>query len=82
VPPALSEELRVAVLVPLDVMLTQLMPFQPFAQSVLDPDHRELLIANFHNFQCPFEPWKILLKNVVQCKILYRSAWSLRLFVI
>ncbi|XP_067273800.1 FIGNL1-interacting regulator of recombination and mitosis isoform X3 [Pseudorasbora parva] len=40
VPPALSEELRVAVLVPMDAMLTQLMSFQPFAESVLNPDHQ------------------------------------------
>uniref|UniRef100_A0A8C2H5C3 Uncharacterized protein n=1 Tax=Cyprinus carpio TaxID=7962 RepID=A0A8C2H5C3_CYPCA len=40
VPSALSEELRVAVLVPMDVMLTQLLSFQPFAESVLDPDHQ------------------------------------------
>ncbi|XP_026088599.1 FIGNL1-interacting regulator of recombination and mitosis isoform X3 [Carassius auratus] len=38
VPSALSEELRVAVLVPMDVMLTQLLSFHPFAESVLDPD--------------------------------------------
>uniref|UniRef100_A0A9J8DE39 Fignl1 interacting regulator of recombination and mitosis n=1 Tax=Cyprinus carpio carpio TaxID=630221 RepID=A0A9J8DE39_CYPCA len=40
VPSALSEELRVAVLVPMDAMLTQLLSFQPFAESVLDPDHQ------------------------------------------
>ncbi|XP_016146079.1 uncharacterized protein C1orf112 homolog isoform X1 [Sinocyclocheilus grahami] len=40
VPSALSEELRVAVLVPMDAMLTQLLSFQPFAESVLDPDHK------------------------------------------
>ncbi|XP_052391734.1 uncharacterized protein C1orf112 homolog isoform X1 [Carassius gibelio] len=38
VPSVLSEELRVAVLVPMDVMLTQLLSFHPFAESVLDPD--------------------------------------------
>uniref|UniRef100_A0A673JVV5 Uncharacterized protein n=1 Tax=Sinocyclocheilus rhinocerous TaxID=307959 RepID=A0A673JVV5_9TELE len=41
VPSALSEELRVAVLVPMDAMLTQLLSFQPFAESVLDPDHSD-----------------------------------------
>ncbi|RXN16812.1 zona pellucida sperm-binding 3-like isoform X1 [Labeo rohita] len=40
VPPALSEELRVAVLVPMDAMLTQLLSFRPFAESVLDPNHQ------------------------------------------
>uniref|UniRef100_A0A671Q9A7 Si:dkey-97o5.1 n=1 Tax=Sinocyclocheilus anshuiensis TaxID=1608454 RepID=A0A671Q9A7_9TELE len=40
VPSALSEELRVAVLVPMDAMLTQLLSFRPFAESVLDPDHQ------------------------------------------
>lgn len=40
VPPTLSEELRVAVLVPIDAMLTQMMSFQPFAESVLNPDHQ------------------------------------------
>uniref|UniRef100_A0A671P4F8 14 kDa phosphohistidine phosphatase-like n=1 Tax=Sinocyclocheilus anshuiensis TaxID=1608454 RepID=A0A671P4F8_9TELE len=40
VPSALSEELRVAVLVPMHAMLTQLLSFQPFAESVLDPDHK------------------------------------------
>lgn len=47
VPPTLSEELRVAVLVPMDAMLTQMMSFQPFAESVLNPDHREIFISNF-----------------------------------
>lgn len=39
VPPALVEDLRVAVLVPMDAMLTQLLAFRPFAESVLDPDN-------------------------------------------
>ncbi|XP_051955013.1 uncharacterized protein C1orf112 homolog isoform X1 [Xyrauchen texanus] len=40
VPPALCEELRVAVLVPMDAMLSHLLSFQPFAESVLNPDHQ------------------------------------------
>lgn len=36
--PALIEDLRVAVLVPMDAMLIQLLSFHPFAESVLDPD--------------------------------------------
>nr|XP_055042094.1 uncharacterized protein C1orf112 homolog [Misgurnus anguillicaudatus]XP_055042095.1 uncharacterized protein C1orf112 homolog [Misgurnus anguillicaudatus]XP_055042096.1 uncharacterized protein C1orf112 homolog [Misgurnus anguillicaudatus] len=39
VPPALVEDLRVAVLVPMDAMLTQLLAFHPFAESVLDPEN-------------------------------------------
>ncbi|XP_016354875.1 uncharacterized protein C1orf112 homolog [Sinocyclocheilus anshuiensis] len=46
VPSALSEELRVAVLVPMDAMLTQLLSFRPFAESVLDPDHRAVTISH------------------------------------
>lgn len=46
VPPALIEDLRVAVLVPVDAMLIQLLSFHPFAESVLDPDHRKL---SYHN---------------------------------
>uniref|UniRef100_A0A672P760 Si:dkey-97o5.1 n=1 Tax=Sinocyclocheilus grahami TaxID=75366 RepID=A0A672P760_SINGR len=51
VPSALSEELRVAVLVPMDAMLTQLLSFRPFAESVLDPNHQcstelRLLLVN------------------------------------
>ncbi|XP_043075256.1 uncharacterized protein C1orf112 homolog [Puntigrus tetrazona] len=38
VPSELSEELRVAVLVPMDAMLTQLLSFRPFVESVLDPE--------------------------------------------
>ncbi len=49
VPSALSEELRVAVVVPMDAMLTQLLSFRPFAESVLDPDHGKLLLANYYN---------------------------------
>ncbi|XP_039541431.1 uncharacterized protein C1orf112 homolog [Pimephales promelas] len=72
VPPALSEELRVAVLVPLDVMLTQLMPFQPFAQSVLDPDHQSS--AEFCLPQC------LLLVNILG-KLSSQPEEALRLWI-
>lgn len=85
VPSALSEELRVAVLVPMDAMLTQLLSFQPFAESVLDPDHSELLLANYYNnFQGPLELWNIALtfppKNIwlVHWKLIHQLTWSLK----
>uniref|UniRef100_A0A8C1GJ96 Si:dkey-97o5.1 n=1 Tax=Cyprinus carpio TaxID=7962 RepID=A0A8C1GJ96_CYPCA len=59
VPSALSEELRVAVLVPMDVMLTQLLSFQPFAESVLDPDHRELLLYIMPSKSLSFHRWSV-----------------------
>ncbi|KAL6486016.1 hypothetical protein MHYP_G00054080 [Metynnis hypsauchen] len=37
VPPGLGEELRTAVLVPMDAVLTQLLPMRPFAECVLTP---------------------------------------------
>ncbi|KAL7887926.1 hypothetical protein AOLI_G00029000 [Acnodon oligacanthus] len=37
VPPGLGEELRAAVLVPMDAVLTQLLPLRPFAECVLTP---------------------------------------------
>lgn len=45
-PPALIEDLRVSVLVPMDAMLMQLLSFHPFAESVLDPGHRKRFYHN------------------------------------
>ncbi|TRY98904.1 hypothetical protein DNTS_026560 [Danionella cerebrum] len=71
VPLALSEELRVAILVPMDAMLTQLMPFQPFAESVLNPDIRKTKL---------FLPQCLLVVNVLG-KLFSQPEETLRLWI-
>ncbi|KAA0708492.1 hypothetical protein E1301_Tti005735 [Triplophysa tibetana] len=59
IPPALIEDLRVSVLVPMDAMLMQLLSFHPFAESVLDPGHRKQYSTELCLPQC------LLLVNVM-----------------
>lgn len=44
-PPALSEELNVVALVPMDALLFQLLPLRPFAEVVLQQDLREFNVS-------------------------------------
>lgn len=43
-PSTLSDELKMAALVPMDALLLQLLPLRPFAEVVLQKDLREFLI--------------------------------------